>query len=298
MEPSLTGLRVLRAVAERGTFTAAASELGYTQPAVSRQVAALEREVGRPLFERRSDGARLTPAGLTLLRHARIVLDELAAAEREFSGAESGPEPVRLGVYVSAGAALLPSLLTTLRRSHPGIRVISREGTTPALVRAVRAGTLDLAVISSRPPHDPPDSELPRLTATTLGEADLLVAVAETGPFTGQESVTLDDLADVDWIASPSHGSEPLLGVWPGLPGRPRIAHSARDWLTKLALVKAGCGLTTVPANLATSLPDGVRLIRVDDGPAAPRRTIAVHVPENPPPTVTTVIRTLHGLHR
>ena len=77
MDLSLTGLRVLRAVAERGSFTAAAAELGYTQSAVSRQVAALERGSRATLFERRSDGVRLTTSGLILLRHARVVLDEI-----------------------------------------------------------------------------------------------------------------------------------------------------------------------------------------------------------------------------
>jgi len=279
MEPSLTGLRVLRAVAERGSFTAAAAELGYTQPAVSRQVSVLEREAGTVLFERHPGGARLTPAGLTLLRHARVVLAEIEAARRELSGDRSAVRPVRLGVYISAGAALLPRTLTALRAGHPGIRVTSREGTTPALVRALRAGTLDLAVISSRPPHPAPDTELPALEVDPLDELRLLVAVAEPGPFAGQDSVTLAELAAADWIASPSTRAEPLMGVWPGLAGRPTVAHTARDWLTKLRLVQAGCGLTTLPADLAASLPDGVRAVRVDEGPAQLRRRSIARLP-------------------
>lgn len=297
MDLSLTGLRVLREVAEQGTFTAAATELGYTQSAVSRQVASLEREAGVALFERRPDGVRLTRPGLALLRRARVVLDELAAAGRELSGGAREAEHVRLGVYVSAGAALLPELLPTLRRSRPDLRVTTREGTSPALVRAVRAGTLDLAVVTSRPPHRAPDAELPRLAVETLAETTLLVAVPAAGEFAGRDSVTADELADVDWIASPSTGSEPLLGVWPGLAGRPRVAHHARDWLTKLRLVAAGCGVTTVPSNLVPSMPAGVHLLSVEGGRAEVRRIAVIRLPGPPSAPISAVLNVLRGRH-
>src|ERR1700760_5109385 len=137
MDPSLTGLRVLRAVAERGSFTAAAAGLGYTQSAVSRQVASLEREAGSALFDRRSDGGRLTKSGLILLRHARAILDEIAAAENELDGTLPDVHDVRVGAFISAGAVLLPRALRLLRDRRPDIRVTTREGTTPALVRAL-----------------------------------------------------------------------------------------------------------------------------------------------------------------
>src|SRR5690349_3279280 len=100
MDISSTGLRVLRQIAESGSFTAAATRLGYTQSAVSRQAASLERSAGTALFERRPDGVRLTPAGLTLLRHARTILDCLTAAERDLTGTVSRTELVRLGLFL------------------------------------------------------------------------------------------------------------------------------------------------------------------------------------------------------
>lgn len=295
MDVSLSGLRVLREIAELGTFTAAAASLGFTQPAISRQVAALERAAGLRLVERRPGGARLTPAGLTMLRHARVVLDELAEAERELSGPHPPRRAVRLGVYVSAGAALLPSVLRALARDHPDVAVITREGTSPALVRSVRAGTLDLAVVTSRPPHRAPDTELPRLRVETVADAGLVLAVPGTGRFAGRTEVHVDELADVDWIASPSSGAEPLLGVWPGLPGRPRIAHSARDWLTKLLLVAGGHGVTTVSPNMAGVLPDGVALLRVTGAPAEQRRTSVVRLPGTTSSAVAVVVQAVHA---
>jgi len=295
MEPSLTGLRVLRATAERGSFTAAAKELGYTQSAISRQVAALEREAGVSLFERHRGGVRLTTGGATLLRHARVVLDEIDAATRELDGNEPDVHLVRVGTFISAGALILPRALRALRDRRPDVRVVSRDGTTPALVRALRAGSVDLAVISSRAPYRPPDAELPALVTEVVEETGLVVAAATTGSFAGRTVVGVDELRDVDWIASPSTGGESLLGVWPGLAGRPRVAHTARDWLTKLQLVAAGCGVTTVPPSLAEVLPDGVQLMRVDGGPEERRRVLVARLPGRPSRAVVAVVDALRG---
>jgi DNA-binding transcriptional LysR family regulator len=297
MEPSLTGLRVLRAVAERGSFSAAAAELGYTQSAVSRQIAGLERESGAALFERRSDGVRLTKSGMILLRHARVVLDEIAAAESELGGTLPDVHEVRVGAFISAGAVLLPRALRALRDRRPDIRVTTREGTTPALVRALRAGTLDLAVISSRPPYRAPDAELPALAAERIGETSLVLAVPTYGRFAGRDVVGVDELEDVDWVASPTTGAEPLMGVWPGLAGRPRIAHTARDWLTKLHLVAAGCGMTTISPNLAEVLPDGVRLMHVEGVPDERRQILIARLPGKLPSATVAVIDALRSAY-
>src|ERR1700750_2662833 len=101
-----TGLRVLVESAQAGSFSCAARTLGYTQSAVSRQVAALEATAGRALFERRRDGAALTPAGGRLPPRAVRVLDELDAAARDVAAPESAG-PVRLGAFATAVAGLL-----------------------------------------------------------------------------------------------------------------------------------------------------------------------------------------------
>ncbi|WP_214404870.1 LysR family transcriptional regulator [Pseudonocardia lacus] len=294
MDITVTGLRVLREVAERGTFTAAATALGYTQSAVSRQVAGLERAAGSALFERRRDGVRLTAAGLALLGHAAVALDALDAAERELRGLAAAGGVVRLGMFISAGAVLVPRALAALRRARPDVVVTTREGTTPGLVRSLRAGTLDLAVLSSRPPFRPPDDEAPPLELAPLAESTLLLAVPEGSPLAAHDAVPVEDLAEQVWIASPDSGAEPLLGVWPGLAGRPRVAHTARDWLAKLRLVAAGCGVTTVPASLAAAVPPGVRLLSVRGGPEERRRLVLARPPGEPTPAARELARALH----
>ncbi|GAA1227093.1 MULTISPECIES: LysR family transcriptional regulator [Streptomyces] len=293
MDISSTGLRILRQIAESGSFTAAATRLGYTQSAVSRQAASLERSAGTALFERRPDGVRLTPAGLTLLRHARTILDCLTAAERDLTGTVPQTELVRLGMFLSAGAAILPPSLARLAATAPQITVTTTEGTTPTLIRALRAGSIDLAVLTSRPPHRPLDGESPRLHIETVADTELVVAAPSTGEFAGRTAAHVDELVDAPWIATLSSNSEPLLGVWPGLPGRPHIVHCARDWLTKLQLVAGGFGVTTVPSRLSPVLPPGVSLLHVEGAPPEIRRVLVARLPGRPTPAITAVTRAI-----
>ena len=298
MEFTLTGLRVVREIAERGTFSAAAESLGYTQSAVSRQVAAVEKAAGGPVFERGRNGAVPTTAGRVILRHAATVLDEMDAVERELRGRPTEIGRVRLGAIPSAGAVVLPRALAILRRTHPGIAVTSREGSTPALTRSIRAGTIDVALLAAVPPFRAPDAEKPALHVETLTERDLCVAVPVTDPLADNDSVHVDDRAGRRWIAWRSSGEEPLLGVWPGLPERQEIAHVARDWLTKLQLVAAGFGLTTVPASMSAAVPASVRLLTVRGGPQERRRLIVAHLPGRQSEPVTRVLAALRAATR
>ncbi|MFC9590834.1 LysR family transcriptional regulator [Streptomyces sp. NPDC056944] len=279
---SLTSLRVFRTVAERGTFTAAALSLGYTQSAVSRQIASIERAAGAELLERRREGVRLTAAGRVVMRRATVVLDEIDAAARELSGLPEPGGTVRLGWVPSAGAHLVPEALASLRRSDPGLRVISREGTTPALARALRAGSIDLALLASAPPFRAPDDESPPLVLRTLTERSLCLAVPAEHPLARADFVDVADLRGQQWIASPSAGEDRLMGVWPGLDERPEIVHTARDWLAKLHLVAAGCGLTTVSRSLVSAAPPGVRILEVRGGPQELRRLSVARLPQPP----------------
>ena len=254
----LVALRVFQEVAERGSLSAAAAVLGYTQSAVSRQIAALERVVRAPLLDRQRDGVQLTDTGHVLLRHAGLVLAQLDAAGRELSGLPATAGTVRLGWFTSAGGTLVPSALASLRRSHPALTVTTRDGTTASLVRALRARTVDVAVLASEPPFPPLDDETPALRTKVLDERELLLAVPSTHPLAHKDFIDVADLRGWAWIAGP-----PGVGVWPGLDERVTVAHVARDWLAKLQLVASGAGITTLPEPLATLVPHGVQVIRV-----------------------------------
>jgi DNA-binding transcriptional LysR family regulator len=297
MEVTLAGLRALRETAERGTFTAAAAALGFSQSALSRQIAALERATGTRLFDRTPDGPRLTREGRLLLRHGAAALDEVDLVTRLLRGGGSGGR-VRLGMILSAGPVLLPRTVDAVRRSRPDLVVTTRIGSTPSLIRGLRAGTLDLAVLTSRPPHRPVDNESPPLRLRPLLEMALRVAVATDGPLGEHDALTLDDLAGQPWIVSPSRSDETLLGAWPSLPGRPRVRHTSPDWATKLHLVAAGCGITTVPPILLPAAPPGVRALPVVEGPREMRRMVAAWLPgrtSEPPREVLDILAGVAG---
>src|SRR4051812_39142944 len=140
-------MRVLREVAVRGSFSAAAEALSFTQSAVSQQIAALEREVGTVLVQRNARGVRLTEAGEALVRHTDAVLARLAEAEAELeaiAGLRGGR--LRLAAFESAAASLMPLAIAGFRAAHPGIELslILAEPDTSAPM--LKSGELDLAL--------------------------------------------------------------------------------------------------------------------------------------------------------
>src|ERR687894_180275 len=122
-------LRVLKAVAEHGSFSAAADALSYTQPAISQQIAALEKRAGTTLVDRGTRGVRLTDAGQALVEHADVVIARLAAAEAELeaiAGVRGGR--VRLSSFPTAGASLLPPAVAEFTRRHPEVELNVVQG--------------------------------------------------------------------------------------------------------------------------------------------------------------------------
>jgi DNA-binding transcriptional LysR family regulator len=273
---SPTGLRILREVAQAGSFSAAAHSLGYTQSAVSRQVAALEAVAGCRLFDRSRHGVILTPAGTRLLARAIRVLDELDAARREAASEQVAVGPVRLGAFATAAAGLVPKALATLPRE---LKVTFREGTTPTLTRALRAGTLDLAILARTPPFRPPDTESPPLELMTLSERDLVVGVSAGHPFASAHAVEVEQLERQVWVASRSDAGDSLLGVWPGLAERPDVRYVVRDWLAKLQIVAAGLAITTLAPTVLDVLPEGVKVVAVRGEPQETRRIVLARRP-------------------
>jgi DNA-binding transcriptional LysR family regulator len=131
------------------------------------------------------------------------------------------------------------------------------------------------------------------LQLQTLTERSLRIAVPATHPLARSEFVDVTDLHSQCWIAG--SGEDRVMGVWPGLDERPQIAHTARDWLAKLHLVAAGCGITTVPTALAPAMPPGVRILPVRGGPAEQRRILLARLPQPLPEPVarlTAALRT------
>ncbi len=294
-----TDLAVLRAVAEHGSFTSAATELGYTQSAISKRMALLEATAGHALAVRTTRGARLTRAGEILLRHATTALDAIENAKRELDSRPTTQiRTVRLGAFASAAAGIVPDALARLDRSQPDIAVSLREGTSAVLIRSLRAGSLDLALLADVAADTPPDDREQGLATEVLAEGPLRVAVGPTHRLAGRSQVTTTELAGERWVIARSERHERLLGVWPDSVGQPDAPYVVRDWLTKLRLVASGAAITTIPDVLIPALPPDVRLINVNDRPTHKRRLLLARIAGDTHPEYESVADALRAAAR
>ncbi|TDC40963.1 LysR substrate-binding domain-containing protein [Micromonospora sp. KC213] len=269
----LTLLQTFREVVRRGSITAAASALGYTQSAVSRQMGLLEHEFAAPLLHRHARGVELTEEGQRLLEHAEAILDRMDRTRRELAAvraAETGQ--LSIGAFATAGAALVPRALSAFRSTHPAVSVTLVEGPTPRLLTRLAAAEADLVIVST-PARHPPDPG--KLCWHHLMTDRLLVAMAGTHHLAGRRALSLADLADEPWIAGPS-ATDATRALAPAGGFAPRIAFTASDWTTKFGFVASGLAVTAVPAIAASAAPPDVTLVPVTDAWAAARDIFAV----------------------
>lgn len=289
-ELTLAGLRVVFEVARTGSFSAAAERLGYTQSAVSRQVAVTEKAAGTPLFERHARGARPTAAGRALVRHCGRVLDGIDAANQELAGMRDRlAGRLVAGGFPTAMAVLLPRAVARLATAHPGIQVRLTQAPTPVQLSALRRGRLEVAVMATG--DGLPAYDLAGLRRTELRGRGAGVAVAESHPFAVRDWVAPDELADQPWVVGAGGGDTPEFGAWPGIE-EPRIAFAVRDWPTRLGLVAAGLGIALVPGLAAEAVPRGVRWIPVR-GDGGLRRTVWAVTDADPGAAATAMVRAL-----
>jgi DNA-binding transcriptional LysR family regulator len=262
-----------RAVAHERSFSRAARALALTQPAVSQQVAALEKEVGAKLLAREPGGLRLTPAGETLLQHADAIAERLALADTQLSEL-AAVERVRLrvGAFPSALATLVPRAVAALRAEEPDAEVLIEEGVREVLTERVACGELHVAVAFQ-------DVALPRREHEGIERHDLcresfLIALPPDHPLAKLKAVPIAALADEPWTA-PS-ASHLIARACRAAGFEPRLISIMRDPLAMRGLVSQGLAVSMVP-QLGSEVLDGVAL-RPVDGPA-PERDVYAMVP-------------------
>lgn len=281
-------MEYLVAVVEEGSFSAAAERLGVTQPTLSHQIRALEKDVGVPLLERtagrvRSGRVLLTPMGREYLPHAVAALRSARLARRTGAG-EPGPVVLRIATMYSIALGVVPPAVRVWLAGHPGAEVeVAEFASGTALERHVAAGGADLGVGPLPARWDGP--------VHPLGEEELVLVLPEGDPLAGRERLALRELADRPWVlydtgnalaplvagACAEAGFEPTAAV--------RTHHSA----TALQLAAAGLGPALVPAGvLEPQLP--VAVLR----PIPPvRRVLAAYLSGSPSPAATSFIETL-----
>ena len=267
-------LRTFREVADRGSITAAARTLGYTQSAVSRQVSALEASLGARLFDRVARGVQLTAHGRSFLSHAESLLERLDGAHRDLEALDRLERGrLRVGAFPTAVAALIPRSMAAFRAQHPHISLSLVEGTTPRQLDRVRARDVDLAVVSAFPDQD---LDADRIELSHLLDDAMLVAFPRSHRLARRRGVRLAELVDESWIAADRSGDDHLLGPESvRLASRPRVDFVANGWTEKLGLVAAGLGITLVPSLAAQAARPDIALSRMDPQDGPPRKVYA-----------------------
>ncbi|MCX4587420.1 LysR family transcriptional regulator [Streptomyces sp. NBC_01481] len=292
-----TRLAALVAVAEAGSITRAAARLGYTAPALSQQLAKLEREAGAALLVRSHRGARLTAAGELLAARARRVLDEMDRARHELarlSGLSGGR--LRVGTFTTVGVHLLPPVLSSFRRAHPDVELTVAEYEPPGGVLAVAAGEVDLALTHTYEPAEPAPPPAGVVLEPLLVEELVLVTAPGHALAGGSGRLPVAALAGQPLISSaPSH--PPRKGVETALAragATPAVVCESPGYALVCALVSAGIGVAVVPEMVAamSATPLGVRQL----DPADFRRTISVaHRGEESGPAAESLRALLRG---
>jgi DNA-binding transcriptional LysR family regulator len=264
-------LLTFREVARLGSFSRAGDALALTQPAVSQQISALERQLGVRLLERGPGGPKPTEAGALLLAHADAVADRLAQADMQVAELTAADrETLRIGAFPSALASVIPAAIARLREQRPEVQVEASEASGEELGAAVAAGTLHAAVCFQ-------DAEAPlrRPEGTDrheLGTERMLAVLAPDHALAGRERIRLRELADETWTAPSRDHLIYRACVAAGF--EPRISFVTRDVLAARGLVRAGLAVTLMP-ELVGGLFDDVAVVPLE-GPQPQRSLYAL----------------------
>ncbi len=260
----------LQAVASAGSFGRAAERLGYTQSAISQQIATLERIVGEKLVER-PGGPRpvsLTEAGQLLLRHADSIVARLQAAQADLQALRAGEAgTLRVGTFQSAGARLLPEIMRRFTAQWPLIEVMLDEHDDEVIADALERGELDVGFLLL------PIGDAPLETVELLRDPYVLVVAAGSPLADGPPS--LQEIARQPLVGFRSGlSTDPIEAAFRAARVEPRWAFRSNDNQTVQGLVAAGMGSAIVP--LLTVDTGDPRIVTVDLGEAVEPRVIGI----------------------
>ncbi|MEC3976605.1 LysR family transcriptional regulator [Amycolatopsis sp. H20-H5] len=256
-------LRLLQVVARTGSYSAAARELGYTQPAITYQMHSLERSAGSTLAVRKGRSMRLTAAGELLLAHADRILAAVRGAENDLAALAGVPTgTVRLAAFPSSCASLVPSAMVSMRHGHPGVHIELVQAELPQAHEFVQRGEVDLALTYhfGQPRTDETVVDNNSLTRLPITVDDVHLILPADHPAAGRHELGIEELPGETWIvASPKfHGMLDAAAAPFGF--TPRVMHVADDYVTMQSLVAHGFGVALVP-NLALTAHRDSRVV-------------------------------------
>jgi DNA-binding transcriptional LysR family regulator len=289
-------LRAFTLVLDLGSISAAASVLGYTQSAVSQQLAALEREVGAELVDRSRRPFRATRAGALLKPHAQTVLAALGGAEAAVEDLRGGTLRVRLAAFPSALSSFVPAAVRDLRRAHAELVVQVLQLETQEAIERLRSGDADLAVV-----HHMPGAAVPEtagLERRRLLVDHLYVVVPEGHRFARRDAVSIADLETEPLILprrdTPAGRFRSVVEQLCAQAGfAPRVAYELDDLPAVQKFVAAGIAVVPMHGLTLATLPAGATGRPLAEQPAGSRTVEALAPATGRRPVVDDLLRRL-----
>ncbi len=285
-----THLKTLREIASRGSIAAAAEALWLTPSAVSQQMSALERELGRPLLERTPRSVRLTQAGERLVAHAEQILADCEAAVADLEALADGVVgDVRVSAFPSAAQAILVPALATLRAEHPDITVLANDLEPHEAMPALKIGELDLVLsheYNTMPAYSDPGLERIELLAEPM-----FAAVPRSHP-AARRPVSLEELRDEHWIVGrdATFCRECVVRATNAAGFEPRIEFETNDFRVLASAVAAGLGVALLPAIADVRCLEGIALQPLAGNPIERRIFAAIRKGSRTAPLVSAVL--------
>ncbi len=268
-------LEILRAVVDRGSFSAAADSLSYSQSAISQAIATLEAEAGVPLLERNRSGARPTAAGAALVAHADGILAQIESAEAELAAIAAGHGGrLRIASFPTAGAALIPQAIAGFRASHPGVELSLAEDEPEEIAPRLRAGEFDLVLLFEF--EGSGDRLGAGMRRYRLLDDPLQLVLPHDHRLAGHSSLRLEDLGEEAWVqtSAASPCARHIVRSCHAAGFEPQVSFESDDYQTVQGLVAAGVGVALIPQlALSTVRPDV--LVRPLDPESPVRRVFA-----------------------
>jgi DNA-binding transcriptional LysR family regulator len=287
-------LRILREVAAKGSFSAAAQSRSYTQSAVSQQIATLEAEIGTLLVERRPRGLRLTPAGQALVEHADAIMARLESAEAELASiAGLGGGRLRMASFPTAGATLMPLAVAEFSASHPGVELTLAEGEPEEMAPRLRDGEFDLGLLFRFPGVG---AGFDGLHTTDLLEDPLYLALPREHRLAERRTLRLADLAGEAWVQTSvdSPCARHVVRSCHAAGFEPRVSFESDDYLTVQGLVAAGVGVALIPRLALSGVRDDIAVRELS--PSSPvRHVLAATVRGAQVPAAAAMLEILRG---
>ncbi|MCA2318691.1 LysR family transcriptional regulator [Mycobacterium intracellulare] len=244
---TLSQLKTFIAVVDQGGFTAASRQLGLSQPAVSRTVATLEKELGLPLFMRRRDGLALTEAGAVALTHAREAVRQLTLMRTEVAGlAGDITGTLSLASLPTATATLIAPQLRTFARRHPAVTIRLLEGSKEEILDWLDQGAAEAGVVSM------PSKGL---DAAVLGVQEMVAVVPADSRLASKDIVTYADLAKEPFVRGTGGCADVFMPIARRQGIEFDLAFEAREIGATLEIVRAGLGVSILPSAGLPELP-------------------------------------------